>query len=428
MTITNTVNFHLGVFEGVSWGCSYAFFSDYGSQYKYTISDLGKDTVCQGETVKLVCNQFPDATYLWEYSNNSIGTNSSITIPNIQSNQSGYYKVSGTVSGCRVLSDSIYIHVNTSVNILDTATICRGQSYIFYGDTLTEKGDYQKIISITSDCDTVFVLHLNVMEKEFHTINAIICYGDVYQANGFNVSDSGTYYDTLINRFGCDSIVVLNLTVKLQDTNRFSAEICEGERYTQNNFNISESGTYTRNLKNIFGCDSTVILDLTVKPTPDIEIIAIGDNFCEKESIILQIITNVDDFQWSTGSLENHRTVTKAGTYIAIAKIENCEKTAKYIVEECPCEVWLPNAFSPNGDRLNDEFSPVVYSTLHSFSMHIYDRWGQLMYRTNSYTAWDGTVRGRHAAAGVYYCVITYSCANDPTKMINKQGSVTLVR
>jgi len=260
-------------------------------------------------------------------------------------------------------------------------------------------------------------------------LNEFICEGNTYNKNGFNVSVSGTYEQNWQNRFGCDSVVILKLTVVPPDDTTFiSAEICEGERYTLNGFNISESGTYTQNLKNKFGCDSTVILNLTVNPTPDIEIIAITDNFCDKDSIILQIITNGDIFLWNTGSSENPLTVTKAGIYSATAFIENCSKTASYIIEECPCKIWLPNIFTPNGDGLNDEFFPIVHSTLHTFSMHIFDRWGQVIFKTNSYKSWDGTVRGRHAAAGVYFCVITYSCVSDPTKIHSKQGSVTLVR
>jgi hypothetical protein len=51
------------------------------------------------------------------------------------------------------------------------------------------------------------------------------------------------------------------------------------------------------------------------------------------------------------------------------------------------------------------------------------------MFKTNFYAAWDGTNgKGRDAAAGVYFCVIEYSCANDPAKIYKKQGKVMLVR
>jgi gliding motility-associated-like protein len=262
------------------------------------------------------------------------------------------------------------------------------------------------------------------------TIFATICYGDTYSKNGFNESETGIYYDTLQNVKGCDSVVILNLTVlpPNEDTLFISAEICEGDIYSQNGFNESKSGSYPRTLHNIYGCDSIICLNLTVNPTPNVEITAITGNFCEEDFVIIQIITDGDSFLWNTGSSENPITVTKSGVYSATAILGDCKKTAEYTVEECPCELWLPNIFTPNNDGINDVFAPVVRSNLASFSMYIYDRWGQVIYWTDVYSSWDGTHNGRFAVAGVYYCVIKYTCANDPTKVHNKQGSVTLVR
>jgi gliding motility-associated-like protein len=167
---------------------------------------------------------------------------------------------------------------------------------------------------------------------------------------------------------------------------------------------------------------------LTVKPSPNIEITARTNDFCEQDSIILQVITNGDTFVWNTGSSENQITITNAGTYTATSYIGDCEKTATYTVEECPCGLWLPNMFTPNNDGINDGFIPIVHSTLNSFSMSVFDRWGSLIYKTDSYTPWDGTHNGKSAAAGVYFCVISYTCANEPSKVHNKQGSITLIR
>jgi len=315
-------------------------------------------------------------------------------------------------------------------------TICQNNAYKNYGfdipaSELQTAGTVERQYitpSTTSGCDTIVKLKLNVKLQSKTDLIETICKGETYDFHGNLLTEGDIYYDTLQNRFGCDSIVTLYLTVISQDTTEIPAEICDGERYTQNNFNETVSGTYFQYLKNKFGCDSTVILNLTVNPTPQIKITAISDNFCNDDFILLEITTNGDNFRWNTGSSENPLTVTKAGTYSATAFIENCSKTAKYVVEECPCVIWLPNAFTPNGDGLNDSFSPVVYSTLHSFSMHIYDRWGQLVFKTDAYLPWDGTIGGKSAAAGVYSYIISYSCAREPSKTHTKQGSVTLVR
>ncbi|MDD4596862.1 MAG: gliding motility-associated C-terminal domain-containing protein, partial [Lentimicrobiaceae bacterium] len=83
-----------------------------------------------------------------------------------------------------------------------------------------------------------------------------------------------------------------------------------------------------------------------------------------------------------------------------------------------------PNAFTPNGDGLNDTFRPVTdYDRFSKFSMVIYNSWGQRQFETtNPAEGWDG----KNAAAGVYVWVITY--ADYLGKVNTLRGSVTVVR
>jgi len=403
--ITNTVDFHIGVLEGdESWGTSYAFFSDYRSQYTTNIHDttcLNNDYKKHGFNISADKLQTV-GTFEYQYN-----------IPN--------------PTGCDTLVVlKLYVTPKDTFNIF--ATICEGNIYSQNGFNETESGTYTQNLKNSSGCDSLVILNL-LVSKDTTRFDITICEGETYQENGFNHSVSGTYTQNLKNSSGCDSLVILNLNVvKPPDTVFISAAICEGETYNQNGFNHSTSGTYSRNLLNYAGCDSTVILNLTVNPIPDIEIFAVTDRFCEEDFILLEIITNGDSFLWNTGSSENPLTITKSGIYSATAYLGNCKDTASYTVDYCPCEMWLPNIFTPNNDGLNDVFIPVVHSNLASFTMHIYDRWGQVIYVTHSFTAWDGTANGRHVAAGVYYCTISYSCAHDPTKILHKHGSVTLVR
>ena len=54
---------------------------------------------------------------------------------------------------------------------------------------------------------------------------------------------------------------------------------------------------------------------------------------------------------------------------------------------------YIPNAFSPNGDGVNDSFRGFGVA-IRAFSMSIYNRWGELIYRTNDYNQpWDGKVK-----------------------------------
>ena len=170
-----------------------------------------------------------------------------------------------TINGC----DSVIV-LTLSVNPVATtpfsATICNNETYDFHGRNLTQAGTYSDTLQTINGCDSVIVLTLSVNPVYHDTINAAICEGSVYTENGFNVNEAGTYTQTLQTINGCDSIVTLNLTVNSALTSIINAEICEGTTYSENGFEQSEAGTYTQTLQTSNGCDSIVTLNLSMKP------------------------------------------------------------------------------------------------------------------------------------------------------------------
>jgi gliding motility-associated-like protein len=88
--------------------------------------------------------------------------------------------------------------------------------------------------------------------------------------------------------------------------------------------------------------------------------------------------------------------------------------------------VWIPNAFSPNKDGINDTFK-VVSLGMSELSLTIYDRWGQRVLSSDSGTAtWDGTKDGGPLPTGVY--VFTLSGRTNKSERIYKTGTITLMR
>ena len=170
-----------------------------------------------------------------------------------------------TINGC----DSVIV-LTLSVNPVATtplsATICNNETYDFHGRNLTQAGTYSDTLQTINGCDSVIVLTLSVNPVYHDTINAEICEGSVYPENGFNVNEAGTYTQTLQTINGCDSIITLNLTVNSALTSIIDAEICEGTTYSENGFEHSEAGTYTQTLQTSNGCDSIVTLNLSMKP------------------------------------------------------------------------------------------------------------------------------------------------------------------
>ena len=126
-----------------------------------------------------------------------------------------------------------------------------------------------RTITLTQDTTLTANFERAVYTQEIHHA---ICEGSVYTENGFNVSETGTYTQNLQTVNGCDSIVTLTLSVNPVENTNLTAAICEGSVYTENGFNVSEAGTYTQNLQTVNGCDSIVTLNLTVNPTYNITI------------------------------------------------------------------------------------------------------------------------------------------------------------
>ena len=179
-----------------------------------------------------------------------------------------------TINGC----DSVII-LTLSVNPVyhDTinAAICEGGVYTENGFNESEAGTYTQNLQTVNDCDSIVTLNLTVNSALTSIIDAEICEGTTYSENGFEQSEAGTYTQTLQTINGCDSIVTLNLSMKPNSTMTFTATVCEGTVYTENGFNASETGIYTRTMEGANGCDSTITLDLTVNPSYQIGVLAI---------------------------------------------------------------------------------------------------------------------------------------------------------
>ena len=109
--------------------------------------------------------------------------------------------------------------------------------------------------------------------------------------------------------------------------------------------------------------------------------------------------------------------------------LSSCKQTVVIISHNIVFAV--PNAFSPNGDGLNDEFGVVTPHPLPFFELFIYSRWGKLIFSSTSQDdKWDGMVNGRPAPAGSYVWIVNYKFLSDGegSELHKKSGSVTLIK
>ncbi len=113
---------------------------------------------------------------------------------------------------------------------------------------------------------------------------------------------------------------------------------------------------------------------------------------------------------------------------VTVSNATGCKDTAKVNIKvyKGP-EIYVPNAFTPNGDGRNDLLRPIVIGFKSFEYFAVYNRWGQLMYRTADYRrGWDGTFKGRAQVADAYVWMargITYK-----GQVIERKGSAVLIR
>jgi gliding motility-associated-like protein len=235
------------------------------------------------------------------------------------------------------------------------------------------------------------------------------------------LTSSKLYTKTFKTAAGCDSIVNLDLTILKAGDTLIRRSICEG----QDVFGYKKNGRYVDTMTTLNGCDSLRILELTIvkPPRPDL---GFGRKVCE-DTLWLDA-GDYDSYRWQDGSTSRAFGTTRPGLYtVEVSNI--CGKATAY-AEVTPgnCDVWFPNAFSPDGNGLNDMFKVLTDLRLNDYFLQVFDRWGRKIFESrDQLLGWDGKLNGQPAASGTYVWQCSYRKSNEPLSK-TKKGTVILVR
>ncbi|MCQ2310419.1 MAG: hypothetical protein MJZ64_01540 [Paludibacteraceae bacterium] len=168
---------------------------------------------------------------------------------------------------------SYYVHFTVAPKYEDTcnATLCHGGQINYFGRIIRKPGTYKDTLLSIYGCDSIQTLIVNWSEEKFSEQTIHLCYGETYMINGRIFSKSGVYDDTLRTAEGCDSIVRYSVQVQQRYYYEETKTINPGQRYIweghKNDTVLSQRGVYIDSLKSIEGCDSVFCLTLTVNPT-----------------------------------------------------------------------------------------------------------------------------------------------------------------
>jgi len=206
-----------------------------------------------------------------------------------------------------------------------------------------------------------------------------------------------------------------------------------GQKYSIPSVAASDSGSYILLTTNTLLCTSRDIVQLSVHPAPQIKL-APSRTVCAEGMNEITPGNGFTSYLWQDGSTYPTYVTLGEGTYwVKVTDSYGCSASDTVTLVICPAALYIPSAFSPNSDGLNDVFR-ARYSNidvLKNYKMLIYNRWGQLLFEANDINlGWDGNFKGTPCPSGVYTYVIKFD--KPVGKTISQKnpyrGMVTLVR
>jgi gliding motility-associated-like protein len=202
--------------------------------------------------------------------------------------------------------------------------------------------------------------------------------------------------------------------------------------------NATTPTTFSVKIKDNTCNDSTSLTTIiTISPPPIVRAAKLNDIDCVFSSA--QLAANgANKYVWSPSTGLNNSTISNPLATLTVPKqylvtgtdtVTNCTGTdtiTVFIKGLADPTFFVPNAFSPNGDGLNDCFGVKNFGTVKAVDMSIYHRMGNLVFHTNNINeCWDGTIKGKRAEAGnyVYYVKSYNDCGGS-----SRKGNLLLIR
>ncbi len=396
--------------------------SNITQNYIVTTTLLSNPTSCPA-TDEVVVTVKPDAS---STINASVCQGGSYTVGGQAFSTAGQHQVTiQATNGCDS-TITLNLTVNPILSQTINETICQGGSYTFFGQTLTNPGIYSQTVQSAAGCDSIVNLNLLMSPVLSSTQNIEICPGESYTFFGQSLTNTGNYSQSLQDVSGCDSIVYLNLTIKPTTSSTITHEMCQGLSYNFNGQSISTAGSYSATLVGSNGCDSVVTLIMTIYSIPEApSLINNSPLECPGDLLNLSAAPVIDgNFTW-TGPNNfvsySQDTLFSAfpinmGIYTATVSVNGCISPSTSIPVEITNifsfeDFTFPNVITPDGNEINDKLDIQSYFyTCSDFELFIYNRWGNLVFTHKFDEApFEGKATdGSELSDGIYFYKLNY--------------------
>lgn len=251
---------------------------------------------------------------------------------------------------------------------------------------------------------------------------------------------------TLIQQPDCDNETQVILTAQANIPAQVSFEWTGPDGTilpdTTSSITTGLSGLYQVTVRGINNsCEASDDLNVSVLPILDSEItLPKALTFCSEDPANGTVALTpgiFNTYEWrrlpsqNIISMQSTYIASEPGTYeVTFSNGSICRSARVVVTDDCRPKVYAPNAFSPNGNGQNEEFFVFQNPYVTDFTIFIYNRWGELVYQSNSIDfRWNGNFNGTPLPVGTYAYVMRYKSNLDATNEVFEQrGGVTLVK
>lgn len=368
------------------------------------INISGPLSYCAGANTTLTASGA--AGYVWSDAGNS--TMAAISV------MQGNYTVTGTdANGCTATTSA-----SVTENVLPAVSISGLLSYCTGGNTiLTASGGNSYVWSTGATTAAV------TLTQGSYTVTAT-------DANGCTGSSTAVVTES------SSLSVVINGDLTYCTGANTVLTAGGGTTYTWSNGSTGAGitvtqGTYTVTATDVTctGTASAVVSEIATTP------INLGGNVtaCDDSIIVLDAGAGYPVYTWSTGDTTQTVAAQTSGAYsVTVLDANSCTVSSSVNVVLNPCNVpennlFIPTAFSPNGDGANDLFRLKPVGALKRYTLLIYNRWGEKVFESNDVAdSWDGVYDGKAQPMGNYVWHVEYTFMDESRH--KKSGNVTLVK
>lgn len=199
---------------------------------------------------------------------------------------------------------------------------------------------------------------------------------------------------------------------------------------TDRTITVSGTGNYSVTVvddNHCKGTDSVIIS--TILPVPS-GFLPSDTAICSYGNLVIRPLGPFKNYLWIDNQLTSTLAVTKPGTYwLQVTDFNDCvgSDTINVIQKDCMEGFYIPNAFTPNMDGINDVYKPMIFGRLQSYQFTIFNRFGQVVFKTTDVNkGWNGNLAGSIQNMESYVWICSYQLNDE--KPVTKKGTVLLIR